>query len=955
LVSAPTIDAVTAGEQPRKSGVARWIRRLAVPIILGWIALIAVLTVTVPQLEVVGEMRSVSMSPKDAPSVAAMMRTGKVFDEFDSDSSAMIVLEGDQPLGEDAHRFYDDMVGKLRADTNHVQHIQDFWGDPLTRAGAQSQDGKAAYVQVYLAGNMGEALGNESVAAVQKLVAGLSPPPGVKVFVTGGPALQADQETAGNESIRIIELVTVVVIVLMLLFFYRSIVTVLLVLVMLVLGLSVTRGVVAFLGYYDLIGLSTFATQLLVTLAIAASTDYAIFLIGRYQEARTVGEDRESAFYTMFRGTAHVVLGSGMTIAGATFCLSFTRLPYFQTLGVPLAVGMVVAVLVALTLGPAMITVASRFGLLEPKRAMRIRFWRRLGAAVVRWPGWILVLTIALALVGLLTLPGYEPSYNDRKYLPADLPANEGFAAAERHFPVARMNPEMLLVETDHDLRNSADFLVIERIAKAVTKVPGIGRVQAITRPEGKPLKFSTIPAQLSMSGTFQQMNRSYMHRVMDLMKVQADDMQKTVDTMNRMIVLMEQMSATTHSMVGKTNDMAVDIAELRDHISDFDDFFRPIRNYLYWEPHCYDIPICWSLRSTFDALDGVDTMTDQFQSLLPDLNRLDSLMPQMIATMPPTIETMKSARTMMLTMQSSQSSLQDQTAAMNENQSAMGDAFNDSHNDDTFYLPPEIFDNKDFKRGMDSFISPNGHAVRFIISHENDPLSADGIDRIDAIKTAAFEAIKGTPLEGSRVYIGGTASTFKDMEEGNRYDLLIAGVAALTMIFIIMLLITRSVVAAGVIVGTVVLSLGASFGLSVLFWQHLLGIQLQFMVMAMAVIILLAVGADYNLLLVARMKEEIPAGINTGIIRAMGGSGSVVTAAGLVFAFTMMSMSVSAMIVVAQIGTTIGLGLLFDTLVIRAFMTPSIAALLGRWFWWPQVVRTRPAPTRTRIPPARV
>jgi RND superfamily putative drug exporter len=445
-------------------------------------------------------------------------------------------------------------------------------------------------------------------------------------------------------------------------------------------------------------------------------------------------------------------------------------------------------------------------------------------------------------------------------------------------------------------------------------------------------------------------MNRDYMNNVMALMKVQANDMQKTVDTMDRMIVLMEQMAATTHSMVGKSNQMAVDVAELRDHISDFDDFFRPIRNYLYWEPHCYNIPICWSLRSTFDALDGVDTMTDDFQALLPDLNKLDALMPQMIATMPPTIETMKSARDMMLSMRSSQSSQQDQQHAMSENQSAMGDAFNDSHNDDTFYLPPEIFDNKDFKRGMDNFISPNGHAVRFIISHEEDPLSADGIQRIDAIKTATFEAIKGTPLEGSQVFIGGTASTFKDMEDGNKYDLMIAGVAALTMIFIIMLLITRSVVAAAVIVGTVVLSLGASFGLSVLFWQHLLGIQLQFMVMAMAVIILLAVGADYNLLLVARMKEELPAGINTGIIRAMGGSGSVVTAAGLVFAFTMMSMSVSAMVVVAQIGTTIGLGLLFDTLVIRAFMTPSIAALMGRWFWWPQVVRQRPAPARERL-----
>ena len=114
-----------------------------------------------------------------------------------------------------------------------------------------------------------------------------------------------------------------------------------------------------------------------------------------------------------------------------------------------------------------------------------------------------------------------------------------------------------------------------------------------------------------------------------------------------------------------------------------------------------------------------------------------------------------------------------------------------------------------------------------------------------------------------------------------------------------------------------------------------------------MSVIILLAVGSDYNLLLVSRFKEEIHAGINTGIIRSMGGTGAVVTSAGLVFAFTMMSMVVSDLRVVGQVGTTIGLGLLFDTLVIRSFMTPSIAALLGRWFWWPQRVRQRPVPNR--------
>jgi RND superfamily putative drug exporter len=158
-------------------------------------------------------------------------------------------------------------------------------------------------------------------------------------------------------------------------------------------------------------------------------------------------------------------------------------------------------------------------------------------------------------------------------------------------------------------------------------------------------------------------------------------------------------------------------------------------------------------------------------------------------------------------------------------------------------------------------------------------------------------------------------------------------------MIFIIMLIITRSLVAALVIVGTVAISLGASFGLSVLIWQHFIGVPLHWLVMVMSVIILLAVGSDYNLLLVARFREEIGAGLKTGIIRAMGGTGKVVTAAGLVFAFTMAAMIVSDNRAVGQVGTTIGLGLLFDTLIVRSFMTPSIATMLGRWFWWPMNV----------------
>ncbi len=282
---------------------------------------------------------------------------------------------------------------------------------------------------------------------------------------------------------------------------------------------------------------------------------------------------------------------------------------------------------------------------------------------------------------------------------------------------------------------------------------------------------------------------------------------------------------------------------------------------------------------------------------------------------------------------------------AMQDNSTAMGEAFDAAKNDDSFYLPPEAFENDDFKRGIKLFMSPDGHAVRFTIIHQGDPLTQEGTSRIEPLKIAAEDAIKGTPLEGSMIYLGGSAAMYEDMQQGANYDLLIAAVAALILIFIIMVILTRAVVAAATIVGTVVLSLAASFGLSVLLWQHVVGIPLHWMVLPMSVIILLAVGADYNLLLVSRMKEEIHAGLNTGTIRSMAGTGSVVTSAGLVFAFTMMAMAVSDLIVIGQVGTTIGLGLLFDTLVVRSLMTPSIASLLGKWFWWPQHVRRRPVP----------
>ena len=431
--------------------------------------------------------------------------------------------------------------------------------------------------------------------------------------------------------------------------------------------------------------------------------------------------------------------------------------------------------------------------------------------------------------------------------------------------------------------------------------------------------------------------------RINDFLK-EADDLARTTVLMEHMYSLAEELTTTTHHTITMSKELSIVIEELLSNTADFEDFWRPIRSYFYWEKHCYSIPICWSLRSIFDILDSVDALSDKMEDLIKDLDHMDKLMPELISQFPKMIAIMRSTRTMILTMHSTMAGTFKEVDDASQNAMAMGQAYDAAKNDDSFYLPPEIFKNRDFQRAMSTFLSPDGKAARFIISQRGDPATPAAISRVDRIHTAAEEALKGTPLANAQIYVAGAASTYKDWRDGSKIDLLIAGVGALCLIFVIMLIITRSLAAALVIVGTVALSLGASFGLSVLIWQYILGMQLYWMVLPMSVIILLAVGSDYNLLLVSRFKEELGAGINTGIIRAMGGTGKVVTTAGLVFAFTMASMAVSELRVIGQIGSTIGLGLLFDTLIVRSFMTPSIAALLGRWFWWPQIVRPRPA-----------
>ena len=96
----------------------------------------------------------------------------------------MIVLESQHQLGDDAHKFYNSIIAQSQQDQNHIQHIQDFWGDPLTAAGAQSADSKRSYLMSKLAGNQGSSLANRSFEPSARSSKATAAPPGVKAYVT---------------------------------------------------------------------------------------------------------------------------------------------------------------------------------------------------------------------------------------------------------------------------------------------------------------------------------------------------------------------------------------------------------------------------------------------------------------------------------------------------------------------------------------------------------------------------------------------------------------------------------------------------------------------------------------------------------------------------------------------------------------------------------------------------
>lgn len=934
----------TDAEQVKRPAIAKLLRTLAIPILIFWILAAVVTNVFVPSIEANTAANAEAEVPRDAPSSQAAISQGRAFHESDYTSAAVIVFETrGRKLGEQDHRYYDELVRRLQQDKQHVQSLLNLWGKPVTMSGQQSADAEAAMLTVRPTGDLGDAASNHSINAIRDIVAKVPKPNGLNVYVSGPSPLASDTLHAADESLTTLTIVTIILIIVMLLIAYRSLTRALIPLAGVLITLATARGVVSFLVGLHVLGISSFATNMVVALVLGVSTDYGIFYLGRYHEARRAGYDKESSYYTSVSNTSHVVMGSGLAISGATLCLSLTKLNYFRTLGPPCFVAMVVAVAGALTLGPALLTLGSRIKYLERPRPVG-PMWRRLGTVIARWPGAVIAVAALLVPLAIANLATYKVSYNDRDFAPRSVESSLGYAAADRHFPKSELSTDVLYVQSDHDMRNTTDMISLDRIAKGIIRVPGIAMVQSITRPNGRAIEHASLPYSMGAMGTKLGENIGFLRdRIADIDTLAAKT-GAVLESTKRLEDVTRELSVGTRISRESAHRLQALTEEARDQLADYDDFFRPMRSYFYWEKHCFDIPICWALRSLVESVDTVDKFADEFGNEVHGLDIIDSVTPKIITQIHAVATNLASIQSLTLTLQSTLHALIPQLDVFINPLVDMARAFDAAKNDDFFFLPPDALTTPDFKVGMDFFMTADGKGARIIVFHQGEAMSPEGIKQVKDVAAAAQESVKGTPLSNAQLSLAGASSNYRDVEDFSYNDLIIMMLATFGLVFMIVLVITRALVGSVVVLITVMLSFAGSLGLSTLVWETFLGIKLHWLTIPISFIVLVGVGCDYNLLLLSRYREEIGAGFKTGLIRAMAGSGNVVVTAALVLAGTMLALLSSDVVNIGQAGSTICLGLIFDMMVVRLFLVMPLARILGPWFWWPQRIQRHPS-----------
>ncbi|MGP9537021.1 MMPL family transporter [Brachybacterium sp. AOP43-C2-M15] len=221
-----------------------------------------------------------------------------------------------------------------------------------------------------------------------------------------------------------------------------------------------------------------------------------------------------------------------------------------------------------------------------------------------------------------------------------------------------------------------------------------------------------------------------------------------------------------------------------------------------------------------------------------------------------------------------------------------------------------------------------------------------------DAPDSAAAEATVRSvraelDAEGIDALVGGVTATSVDTNDASAHDRALIIPVVLVVIALILMLLLRSVLAPLLLIATTVLSFGTAMGVSALLFDHVFAFPgADPAVPLFGFVFLVALGIDYNIFLMTRVREEsLRHGTREGVVRGLAVTGGVITSAGLVLAATFAALGVIPILFLAQLAVIVAFGVLLDTFVVRTLLVPALALDLGRVLWWPSALWRRGAP----------
>ncbi len=236
------------------------------------------------------------------------------------------------------------------------------------------------------------------------------------------------------------------------------------------------------------------------------------------------------------------------------------------------------------------------------------------------------------------------------------------------------------------------------------------------------------------------------------------------------------------------------------------------------------------------------------------------------------------------------------------------------------------------------TYFSTDSTVARIYLIPSVDPYSNEATAVVPIIRQEVATAVTNAGMEDVQTYVGGETAIYADMLTTSNDDLTIVIVVTSIGILVVIFILLRSLIASIYMVITVLLNYGATLGITAWIFQDLLKYNnLINMLPVFLFVILAAVGADYNIFLVSRIREETETkSIKEAIHNAVANTGNVITSCGIILAGTFATLASSSFPMVLEIGVAIAVGVVIDTFVVRALLVPSLAALFGRWGWWP-------------------